>query len=51
MGDGSTPLLLETSRPGIFAAGDVRSGSVRRLASAAGEGAMSVRLVHERLQA
>jgi len=40
MGDGSTPLLLETSRPGIFAAGDVRSGSVRRLASAAGEGAM-----------
>jgi thioredoxin reductase (NADPH) len=50
-GDGSTPLLLETSRPGVFAAGDVRSGSVRRLASAAGEGAMSVRLVHERLQA
>jgi thioredoxin reductase (NADPH) len=49
-GDGSTPLLLETSRPGVFAAGDVRSGSVRRLASAAGEGAMSVRLVHERLQ-
>jgi thioredoxin reductase (NADPH) len=50
-GDGATPLILETSRPGIFAAGDVRSGSVRRLASAAGEGAMSVRLVHERLQA
>ncbi|HWD73336.1 MAG TPA: FAD-dependent oxidoreductase [Actinomycetota bacterium] len=50
-GDGSTPLLLETSRPGVFAAGDVRSGSVRRLASAVGEGAMSVRLVHERLQA
>jgi thioredoxin reductase (NADPH) len=50
-GDGSTPLLLETSRPGIFAAGDVRSGSVRRLASAAGEGAMAIRLVHERLQA
>src|SRR5207247_4075572 len=36
---------------GVFAAGDVRSGSVRRLASAAGEGAMSVRLVDERLQA
>jgi thioredoxin reductase (NADPH) len=50
-GGGSTPLLLETSRPGVFAAGDVRSGSVRRLASAAGEGAMTVRLVHERLQA
>jgi thioredoxin reductase (NADPH) len=50
-GDGATPLLLETSRPGVFAAGDVRSGSVKRLASAAGEGAMSVRLVHERLQA
>jgi thioredoxin reductase (NADPH) len=49
--DGSTPLLLETSRPGVFAAGDVRSGSIKRLASAAGEGAMSVRLVHERLQA
>ncbi|MEA2587583.1 MAG: thioredoxin reductase [Actinomycetota bacterium] len=50
-GNGGTPLLLETSRPGVFAAGDVRSGSVKRLASAAGEGAMSVRLVHERLQA
>jgi thioredoxin reductase (NADPH) len=49
-GDGM-PLLLETSRPGVFAAGDVRSGSVKRLASAAGEGAMSVHLVHERLQA
>jgi thioredoxin reductase (NADPH) len=49
--DGQAPLLLETSRPGVFAAGDVRSGSVKRLTSAAGEGAMSVRLVHERFQA
>jgi thioredoxin reductase (NADPH) len=49
--DRQAPLLLETSRPGVFAAGDVRSGSVKRLASAAGEGAMSVRLIHEHLQA
>lgn len=33
--------------PGVFAAGDVRSGSVKRVASAAGEGAIAVRLVHE----
>jgi thioredoxin reductase (NADPH) len=43
------PLLLETSLPGLFAAGDVRSGSVKRVASAVGEGAMAVRLVHEHL--
>jgi thioredoxin reductase (NADPH) len=43
------PLFLETSRPGVFAAGDVRSGSVKRIASAVGEGAMAVRLVHDRL--
>ena len=43
------PLLLETSRPGIFAAGDVRSGSVKRVASAVGEGAMAVQLVHPHL--
>ena len=43
------PLFLETSKPGVFAAGDVRSGSIKRVASAAGEGAMAVRLVHERL--
>jgi thioredoxin reductase (NADPH) len=42
-------LLLETSLPGIFAAGDVRSGSVKRVASAVGEGAMAVRMVHEHL--
>jgi thioredoxin reductase (NADPH) len=42
-------LFLETSRPGIFAAGDVRSGSIKRLASAVGEGSMAVRLVWEHL--
>jgi hypothetical protein len=41
------PFLLETSRPGVFAAGDVRSGSVKRVASAVGEGAMAVQCVHE----
>ena len=50
-GTGRTPLFLETSRPGVFAAGDVRSGSVKRAASAIGEGSMAVRLVFERLQA
>jgi thioredoxin reductase (NADPH) len=39
--------LLETSRPGVFAAGDVRSGSIKRVASAVGEGSMAVRLCHE----
>jgi thioredoxin reductase (NADPH) len=43
------PLLLETSLPGMFAAGDVRSGSIKRVASAVGEGAMAVRMVHEHL--
>ncbi|MDX6723976.1 MAG: thioredoxin reductase [Solirubrobacteraceae bacterium] len=47
--DGHQPLMLETSAPGIFAAGDVRSGSIKRVASAVGEGAMAVRMVHERL--
>ena len=45
------PQLLESSRPGVFAVGDVRSGSVKRVASAVGEGSMSVRLVHEYLAA
>jgi thioredoxin reductase (NADPH) len=45
--DAGRPLPLETSRPGVFAAGDVRSGSIKRVASAVGEGAMAVRLVHE----
>jgi thioredoxin reductase (NADPH) len=43
------PFLLETSRQGVFAAGDVRSGSTKRVASAVGEGAMAVQLVHEYL--
>jgi thioredoxin reductase (NADPH) len=45
------PFLLETSRPGVFAAGDVRSGSVKRVASAVGEGAMAVQFAHEFLNA
>ena len=44
------PFLLETSLPGIFAAGDVRHGSVKRVATAVGEGAMSVALVHQYLK-
>jgi thioredoxin reductase (NADPH) len=43
--------ILETSVPGIYAAGDVRSGSAKRCATAVGEGAMAVRFVHERLGA
>jgi thioredoxin reductase (NADPH) len=45
-----SPFLLETSRPGVFAAGDVRSGSTKRVASAVGEGAMVVLFVHEYLK-
>ncbi len=41
------PFLLETSRRGVFAAGDVRSGSIKRVGSAVGEGAMAVQFVHE----
>jgi thioredoxin reductase (NADPH) len=44
------PFFLETSRPGIFAAGDVRSGSVKRVASAVGEGSMAIQFVHEHLR-
>jgi thioredoxin reductase (NADPH) len=40
------PLFLESSRPGIFVAGDVRRGSIKRVASAVGEGAMAISLVH-----
>ena len=43
------PLLLETSVPGVFAAGDVRHRSVKRVASAVGEGAVAVQLVHQHL--
>ena len=45
------PLLLETSVPGVFAAGDVRHRSIKRVASAAGEGATAIHLVHEFLSA
>jgi len=45
--DGDRPLFLETSRPGIFAVGDVHSGSIKRVASAVGEGSMAVRLIHQ----
>jgi thioredoxin reductase (NADPH) len=41
--------LLETSLPGVFAAGDARSGSIKRCATAVGEGAMAVQFVHGRL--
>jgi thioredoxin reductase (NADPH) len=44
------PLPLETNRPGLFAAGDVRSGSIKRCAAAIGEGSMAVALVHRRLE-
>jgi len=43
---GRTPFLLETSLPGVFAAGDVRSGSAKRVAAAVGEGSMAVSFVH-----
>ena len=43
------PLPLETNLPGLFAAGDVRSGSIKRCAAAIGEGSMVVALVHQRL--
>jgi thioredoxin reductase (NADPH) len=47
---GRSPFLLETSLPGVFAAGDVRHGSTKRVASAVGEGAVAVQLVHEYLR-
>jgi thioredoxin reductase (NADPH) len=43
------PYPLETNLPGVFAAGDVRTGSIKRVASAVGEGSMAVRLVHQYL--
>ena len=42
-------LPFETNMPGIFAVGDVRSGSIKRVASAVGDGAVAVRLVHDHL--
>ncbi|MGD0533758.1 MAG: NAD(P)/FAD-dependent oxidoreductase [Methyloceanibacter sp.] len=43
------PYYLETSMPGVFAAGDVRHGSIKRVASAVGEGAMAIAFVHRYL--
>ena len=43
------PYLLETSVPGIFAAGDVRHGSIKRVASGVGEGSIAIAFVHEHL--
>jgi thioredoxin reductase (NADPH) len=45
------PFPLETSVPGVFVAGDVRARSIKRVASAVGEGAMAVSLIHEYLVA
>ncbi|MFN8113451.1 MAG: FAD-dependent oxidoreductase [Solirubrobacterales bacterium] len=45
------PLSLETSMPGVFAAGDIRHGSMNRVASAVGEGSIAIRLVHDLLRA
>jgi thioredoxin reductase (NADPH) len=42
-------MMLETSVPGIFAAGDVRHGSVKRVASAVGEGSIAIPLIHRYL--
>jgi thioredoxin reductase (NADPH) len=41
-----SPMLMETSRPGVFAVGDIRSGSVKRVASSVGEGSMAIQMVH-----
>jgi thioredoxin reductase (NADPH) len=46
---GREPLPFETGHPGLFAVGDVRSGSVKRVAAAVGEGSAAVRSVHEHL--
>jgi thioredoxin reductase (NADPH) len=43
------PFLLETSVPGIFAVGDVRHGSVKRVASGVGEGSVAVQFIHQYL--
>jgi thioredoxin reductase (NADPH) len=49
--DERQPHLLETVRPGVFAAGDVRTGALNRVASAVGDGALAVRFVHDVLDA
>ena len=46
---GRHPLPFETSHPGLFAVGDVRSGSTKRVAAAVGEGSAAVRSVHQYL--
>jgi thioredoxin reductase (NADPH) len=46
---GFDPLPFETSRPGVFAAGDVRAGSMKRVAAAVGDGSSAIRSVHQRL--
>jgi thioredoxin reductase (NADPH) len=46
-----SPFLLETSMPGVFAAGDVRHGSVKRVASAVGEGSVAIQLLHRLFEA
>jgi thioredoxin reductase (NADPH) len=43
------PFLLESSMPGVFVAGDVRHGSVKRVASAVGEGSIAVQFMHQYL--
>jgi thioredoxin reductase (NADPH) len=43
------PMLLETSMPGVFAAGDVRHRSIKRVAAAVGEGSTAIQLIHEYL--
>ena len=42
-----SPYILESSLPGVFAVGDIRAGSIKRVASAVGEGSMAVQLVHK----
>jgi len=49
--EGRDPYLLESSVPGVFVAGDVRHGSVKRVASAVGEGSIAVQFVHKYLAA
>ena len=44
------PMLLESSLPGVFAVGDVRRGSVKRVAAAVGEGSIAIRLIHDYLR-
>jgi thioredoxin reductase (NADPH) len=47
---GRPPMFLESSVPGVFAVGDVRRGSVKRVASAVGEGSIAIRMIHDYLR-